>query len=59
MKTVAEMWEHFESFLNPEISDIQRTEMQRCFYAGAGEMLHAILRAVFPSWELISIRWPE
>lgn len=45
MSTVHEQWEEFETHVLDVIgvSDLERRNMRRAFYAGAGAMLTAIL----------------
>ncbi len=47
-KRIQESWHTYEQKLLVGVSETQRTETRRAFYAGAGCLFHAIVTAMAP-----------
>jgi hypothetical protein len=45
-RRVAESWATFERMVIPDVSDVQRSEMRRAYYAGSFALLEVIASAL-------------
>lgn len=46
MNTIESQWKRLEALFNPGITELQRPEMRKCFFAGAAAMYQMAMRIV-------------